>query len=103
MNEENIIKELFRKSDLSYSTEGMEEMVWKKLEIKSIYRKKQQRYAFFGKVGFSFIVILSLLFTMSIRAANSFDLIIAPTIIMFLLMFPLEFILDQKKSTTAQL
>ncbi len=103
MNEEEIIKTLFRKSDLSYSTDGMEEMVLRKLELKSLYRKKQQRYAFIGKVGFSFIVILSILFTISVRAADSFDLIVAPTIIMFLLMFPLEFILDQKKSNTVQL
>lgn len=96
MKEEDIIKELFSKTELNYPIEGIEETILKKIEIKSAYQKKIQVYNLIGKIGFLFFIILCILFIMIIGEADPAYLFLGSPFILILLMFPLEILFNKK-------
>lgn len=95
MKEENIIQELFDKTELSYPIAGMEEAVLKKIAIKNVYKKKQQVFNWIGKIGVLTAICLCFFFTLTIGEADMFYLFLGAPFILLLLMFPLETIFKQ--------
>lgn len=98
MSEEDIIKDLFSKTDLNYPIEGIEEAVLKKIELKLAYAKRKRAYDRIGKIGLAFFMILSVLFTLNIGEADALYIFIGSPFILLLLLFPLEILFTQKQA-----
>lgn len=100
MDEEDILKELFDKTEINYFTEGIEEAVLKDLEIKNTYRKQQQHYELIGKSGLILISILSIFFILGTEEADMSYLLFGSPFILFFFLFPLDSLLQQKITNT---
>lgn len=97
MSEEDILRELFSKTELNYPVEGIEEAVLKKIAVKNKYQRKKKVYDWIGKVACVAFLILCLVFTLNVGEADIFYLFLGSPFILILLMFPLEFFFHHKR------